>query len=112
MRRDPLRDGYLVASCVWDAAIACGVVAPVPTPPSRAHRSPAPCVTTDCDAGAGFSPPVALLGTSPLVMLNTVLGWVAVAAASPWPDALLTVATRGIGLARHAARRGMAELVR
>lgn len=59
-----MRHGYLLASSVWVAALALGLVAPgVDAAQFFAHRWPDPYTVTDYASGAGFyySPPVALL---------------------------------------------------
>jgi hypothetical protein len=64
MRREPMRDGYLLAAGLWVIAIAVGLVPPGGDATTFfANRWPDPYGVTDYASGAGFyySPPIALL---------------------------------------------------
>jgi hypothetical protein len=63
-RRDPLRDGYILAASAWTTAIALGLVAGgTDARQFFDHRWPDPYAVTDYASISGFyySPPVALL---------------------------------------------------
>ncbi len=71
-RRDPLRDGYLIAAGLWVGAIVLGIVMPgIDARTFFDHRWPAPYDVTDYASGSGFyySPPVAFL-FAPLAALG------------------------------------------
>ncbi len=75
LRRDPIRDGFVVAAALWCLAIACGVVGGVATDAAGwyRYRLPDPYAFRDYSAGYGFYfTPLAAFAIYPLLLL-------------PWP---------------------------